>query len=202
MLVPNPTYPIHPYGFVIAGADIRHVPMLPGLDFFEELENAIDACGEALPDETATLYEMGIPVVETGDKWHYDIGQKVPLTIKFDVPSFLVGQTSKDAPLKALDELMQTPGRLADSIEPGRRRLLDVRSGDGAIGVDLHPDRGCRCGRGSRLSGGPAAGRRVRPGTAPSSGGSSGSGPRGTRTRPCSSRGAPSTTSPAPARPA
>ncbi|MDC4225748.1 MAG: aminotransferase class I/II-fold pyridoxal phosphate-dependent enzyme [Candidatus Manganitrophus sp.] len=36
MLVPNPTYPIHPYGFVIAGADIRHVPMLPGLDFFEE----------------------------------------------------------------------------------------------------------------------------------------------------------------------
>jgi hypothetical protein len=31
--------------------------------------------------ETAMLYEMGIPVVETGDKWHYDIGQKVPLTI-------------------------------------------------------------------------------------------------------------------------
>ncbi|MBE0545431.1 MAG: hypothetical protein IH623_29175 [Verrucomicrobia bacterium] len=24
---------------------------------------------------------MGIPVVETGDKWHYDIGQKVPLTL-------------------------------------------------------------------------------------------------------------------------
>jgi hypothetical protein len=35
----------------------------------------------ALPDETATLYEMGIPVVETGDKWHYNIGQKVPLTL-------------------------------------------------------------------------------------------------------------------------
>lgn len=34
-----------------------------------------------LPGETAMLYEMGIPVVETGDKWHYDIGQKVPLTI-------------------------------------------------------------------------------------------------------------------------
>ncbi len=34
-----------------------------------------------LPGETATLYEMGIPVVETGDKWHYDIGQKVPLTL-------------------------------------------------------------------------------------------------------------------------
>jgi len=33
------------------------------------------------PGETATLYEMGIPVVETGDRWHYDIGQKVPLTL-------------------------------------------------------------------------------------------------------------------------
>jgi len=26
VLVPNPAYPIHPYGFAIAGADIRHVP--------------------------------------------------------------------------------------------------------------------------------------------------------------------------------
>lgn len=41
VLVPNPSYPIHPYGFVIAGADIRHVPMVPGVDFFEELEKAI-----------------------------------------------------------------------------------------------------------------------------------------------------------------
>lgn len=41
VLVPNPAYPIHPYGFVIAGADIRHVPMVPGIDFFSELEKAI-----------------------------------------------------------------------------------------------------------------------------------------------------------------
>ena len=41
VLVPNPSYPIHPYGFVIAGADIRHVPIKPGDDFFAELENAI-----------------------------------------------------------------------------------------------------------------------------------------------------------------
>ncbi|MEJ2345133.1 MAG: alanine transaminase [Gammaproteobacteria bacterium] len=41
VLVPNPAYPIHPYGFVIAGADIRHVPLAPGLDFFAELEKAI-----------------------------------------------------------------------------------------------------------------------------------------------------------------
>lgn len=41
VLVPNPAYPIHPYGCVIAGADIRHVPLHGGVDFFAELEKAI-----------------------------------------------------------------------------------------------------------------------------------------------------------------
>jgi len=42
ILVPNPSYPIHPYGFVISGADIRHVPMGDNEDdFFVELEKAI-----------------------------------------------------------------------------------------------------------------------------------------------------------------
>jgi alanine-synthesizing transaminase len=42
ILVPNPAYPIHTYGFVIAGADIRHVPLIPGVDFFAELVKAIN----------------------------------------------------------------------------------------------------------------------------------------------------------------
>jgi alanine-synthesizing transaminase len=41
VLVPNPAYPIHPYGCVIAGADIRHVPLTEEVDFFAELEKAI-----------------------------------------------------------------------------------------------------------------------------------------------------------------
>ena len=41
VLVPNPAYPIHPWGFVIAGADVRHVPLVEGIDFFEKLEEAI-----------------------------------------------------------------------------------------------------------------------------------------------------------------
>ncbi len=41
VLVPNPSYPIHIYGPVIAGADIRHLPMMPGVNFFEEMEKAI-----------------------------------------------------------------------------------------------------------------------------------------------------------------
>src|SRR6266852_5458291 len=41
VLVPNPSYPIHVYGAIIAGADIRSVRMTPGVDFIAELERAI-----------------------------------------------------------------------------------------------------------------------------------------------------------------
>jgi len=41
VLVPNPSYPIHIYGAIIAGADIRSVRMTQGVDFFGELERAI-----------------------------------------------------------------------------------------------------------------------------------------------------------------
>ena len=41
VLVPNPAYPIHPYGFIIAGADVRHVPMTSESDFFDKLLEAI-----------------------------------------------------------------------------------------------------------------------------------------------------------------
>jgi alanine-synthesizing transaminase len=41
VLVPNPSYPVHPYGAVLADADVRHVPMTPDVDFFSELEKAI-----------------------------------------------------------------------------------------------------------------------------------------------------------------
>jgi len=46
---------------------------------------------EPLSDEKAMLYEMGLPVVETGDRWHYDIQQRVPLNADRDnvQPSFL-----------------------------------------------------------------------------------------------------------------
>ncbi|MBF0358564.1 MAG: LL-diaminopimelate aminotransferase [Magnetococcales bacterium] len=41
VLVPNPTYPIHVYGFIIAGADIHHVPLCKHTDFFQELSRAM-----------------------------------------------------------------------------------------------------------------------------------------------------------------
>lgn len=56
VLVPNPSYPIHIYGAVIAGASIRSVPMTPGLDFFEEVERAVR---EAIPKPKMMI--LGFP---------------------------------------------------------------------------------------------------------------------------------------------
>lgn len=41
IVVPNPSYPIHAYGFMLAGAALRHVPIGPGIDFMTELERAV-----------------------------------------------------------------------------------------------------------------------------------------------------------------
>jgi alanine-synthesizing transaminase len=54
--VPNPSYPIHIYGAIIAGADIRSVRMTPGVDFFAELERAI---GELFPKPKMLI--LGFP---------------------------------------------------------------------------------------------------------------------------------------------
>ena len=69
---------------------------------------------EPLPGETPTLYEMGIPVVETGDAWHIDIGQKVPLNSDRDNvrPAFLRAVRAEAANLMA-DSL--TPEVAADN---------------------------------------------------------------------------------------
>jgi Histidine kinase-, DNA gyrase B-, and HSP90-like ATPase len=54
--------------------------------------------------EEACLYEMGIPVVGTGDKWHVDIQQKVLLNLERDnvIPSYL--QTVRVAVLNAMTD--------------------------------------------------------------------------------------------------
>jgi alanine-synthesizing transaminase len=41
VLAPNPSYPIHQFGFIIAGAAIRSIPAAPGPDFFDMLDRAV-----------------------------------------------------------------------------------------------------------------------------------------------------------------
>jgi alanine-synthesizing transaminase len=52
ILVPNPSYPIHPYGFIIAGAAIRHVPITPTGDLLAELARATE---HSVPPPTAIV---------------------------------------------------------------------------------------------------------------------------------------------------
>ncbi len=41
IIVPNPSYPIHPFGFILAGAALRHIPVGPDYDFMELFKRAV-----------------------------------------------------------------------------------------------------------------------------------------------------------------
>lgn len=62
ILVPNPSYPIHPFGFMLAGAALRHIPVNQGLDdFVPALERAIK---HSVPKPTALI--VSFPANPTG----------------------------------------------------------------------------------------------------------------------------------------
>jgi len=70
ILAPNPSYPIHPYGFIIAGAVIRHVPVGPEQDFFANLEAAVRHC---VPPPTALVLNYpSNPTAEVVDLAFYE----------------------------------------------------------------------------------------------------------------------------------
>lgn len=62
ILTPNPSYPIHAFGFIIAGAALRHVPAKPGPEFMKSLENAVRY---SVPKPTAIV--MGYPSNPTAE---------------------------------------------------------------------------------------------------------------------------------------
>ncbi|MDW8468047.1 MAG: alanine transaminase [Burkholderiales bacterium] len=72
VLVPNPSYPIHIYGAIIAGADIRSVRMTPGTDFFAELERAI---AELIPKPKMLI--LGFPANPTAMCVELDFFERV-----------------------------------------------------------------------------------------------------------------------------
>jgi alanine-synthesizing transaminase len=72
VLVPNPSYPIHIYGAIIAGADIRSVRMTPGVDFFAELERAI---AELIPKPKMLI--LGFPSNPTAKCVELDFFERV-----------------------------------------------------------------------------------------------------------------------------
>lgn len=52
ILVPNPSYPIHQFGFIIAGAAARSIPVMPGPEFMAALDRAVQ---HSVPKPTAVV---------------------------------------------------------------------------------------------------------------------------------------------------
>lgn len=104
---------------------------------------------EPRPGETPTLYEMGLPVVETHDRFHYSVQQRVPLSTDRDnvTPAYLSKVRAlvlehlaeqldeQDANETWVKDAMQTHG--ADLPGPVVERVLDLRFGEKKVAFDV-----------------------------------------------------------------
>lgn len=70
VLAPNPSYPIHTFGFIIAGATIRSVPTTPDENYFRSLERAL-AFTVPRPSILVVNYPSN-PTAETVDLSFYE----------------------------------------------------------------------------------------------------------------------------------
>ncbi|MFA5311745.1 MAG: hypothetical protein WC375_00335 [Methanomassiliicoccales archaeon] len=101
---------------------------------------------EPIEGETASIYELGIPVVETGDKYHIDVGQKVPLTMDREnvPPSYL--RDLRTHVLNATYDLLQEDDSTSswvrdasadeDVLPKAVQKVLTMRFGDKAVAYD------------------------------------------------------------------
>jgi alanine-synthesizing transaminase len=84
ILVPNPSYPIHQYGFIIAGASVRNIPVTPGPEFMAALERAV---AHSVPRPTALVLNYpSNPTSELADLAFYD--QVVDFCLKHSIYIF------------------------------------------------------------------------------------------------------------------
>jgi len=101
---------------------------------------------EPLPGEVAHLYEMGLPIVETGDRWHVSVAQKIPLNKDRNnvVPRYLRAVrthvlnamydrlTEEDANTDWVRQASSDPACSEASI----KRVLDLRFGEKRAAFD------------------------------------------------------------------
>jgi hypothetical protein len=96
--------------------------------------------------ETASLYELGIPVCETGDRYHYDVMQRIPLSLDRDsVNGPYLRAIRAEALSVAIPTLSSEDVRKhwvseaigAPSVEPAAvKAVINIRFGDNAVAAD------------------------------------------------------------------
>ncbi|MBX9790524.1 MAG: ATP-binding protein [Pirellulales bacterium] len=101
---------------------------------------------DVLPGEMATLYEMGLPIITTGDKYHVNVLQKVPQSLSRDgvKPAYL--RKLRTAVINAMHELLdeedvnaawvQEATSSPDCSDDAMARFLDLRFGENRASYD------------------------------------------------------------------
>ena len=72
VLVPDPAYPIHTYGFVIAGATVKQIPLINDVQFLHAIEDAID---QTVPKPKALV--ISFPANPSTHCVEYDFFEKI-----------------------------------------------------------------------------------------------------------------------------
>ena len=170
ILVPNPTYPIHPYGFIIAGGSVRHIPVTPRHEFLPALERAVR---HTVPKPIALVLNFpSNPTAQVVDLDFYAADRRfLPAPRHLAISDLAYAEIYFDCPPPP--SVLQVPGRQGrrrrvtcdeqDLLDGGLAHRLHGRQPDADAGAArikvvsrlrrLHADPGRRDGRAQRPAG-------------------------------------------------
>ncbi|MEO1282369.1 MAG: LL-diaminopimelate aminotransferase [Pseudomonadota bacterium] len=114
ILVPNPTYPIHEFGFIISGAAIRHIPAGNGDEFLEAVKRA---CRHSVPKPLALVLSFpSNPTAMVADLEFYtkavELAKRLDLIILSDVAYSEIYYENNPPP-----SVLQVPGAMDIAVE-------------------------------------------------------------------------------------
>src|SRR3990167_6446765 len=114
ILVPNPTYPIHEFGFLLSGAAIRHLPAGTGAEFLRLVERA---CKHTIPKPLALVLSYpSNPTAMTADLDFYrdaiDLAKRLDLIVLSDIAYAEIYFDGKPPP-----SVLEVPGAIDIAVE-------------------------------------------------------------------------------------